>query len=301
MSIYSRATLGEPDNQIVFNDYTLDTVYRITSRAPQRFQIRQEDFPTPFVSGISDFQTLIGETTYAIQGKMYPKNEAAFDTGLAALRAVGSLELQQADPYSSDGYVPYVWGEALQQKQLFVKVLYVRVTEDTRQGFVQPFTIICKIKDPTIYGSTLKVASTAQSSSSTTTGSANYPFKYPIAYGSTVYTVSSTATNVGTLPGYPLSIQIFGPVTNPTITNTTTGKYITVNSTLSSGSDVMTITYNKDSLSVTLNGVSVLQNVTGDSTWFKLNPGGNVIQLSGQTVSNGAYAVCNYYDTWSLA
>lgn len=233
---------------------------------------------------------------------MYPYDEASYDTGLAKLRAIGSLDLQQADTYATDeGYVPYVWSEALRSKQVFLKVLYAQVMEDTRQGFVQPFQLICKIKDPIIFGATLKLATTGASNPTQTTGSAAYSFTYPVVYGATLYSGSADATNAGDLPVYPVSIQVTGPVNTPKITNQKTGEYITVNVNLTSGTDVLLLQYGKDKLSVTLNGVSVVNKVTSDSTYFKIKPGTNTILLSGTSVSTGAVAIVSFYDAWNLA
>lgn len=304
MSIYEESTLGDPDNQITFGDPTTDPYYRIQTRLPQKFQVRAEDFPIPFDNGISDFLTLIGQTVYILNGTMYPSNEFSYDDGQSALRTLSSLSRNQVDPYQSDeGYIPYIWGNASgdNQRQLFVKPLYVSMTEDTKMGLQQPFQIVCKIKDPTIYGGTLKVASTAQSNPSQTTGSASFPFAFPMAFGSTLYTVSADANNEGTEYTDPISIQIYGSITNPVITNGATGEYIECDVTLSADTDVLTIQYSGDSLSVTLNGNSVIQYVTNVSTYFKIGPGVNTIQLTGQTVSTGAYAELSYYDAYSLA
>lgn len=302
MSIYRQATLGDTDNQITFNNFTNFPVFRAQTRAPQRYQLRADDAPIPFEDGISDFQTLVGQTVYAIKGTMYPRNETNYDQGLDMLRAVCSLTLEQNDSYSlSGGYVPYVWNNAAETRQIFMKPLYVQITEDTRQGFVQPFTIFAKIEDPTIYGGTLKTASTAASNPSSTTGTALYSFGYPVLYGSTTFTVSANAYNKGNVPAYPNAVTIYGPCSTPTITNTRTGEYITVNVTLNSSSDVLLITYGKNNLSVTLNGVNNLKNVVSGSTYFKIQPGSNVIQLSGASVSTGAYATVNFYDSYALA
>lgn len=305
MSVYTQATLGEPDNFITFNDYTLNPVYRSITRQPQKYQVREQDIPIPFESGVSDFQTLIGETIYVIDGKMYPADETSYDSGIADLRAVSSLELEQTDPYTSDeGYVPYVWGDssaATGSKQLFVKVLYVQFAEDTRQGFVVPFRIYCKIKDPTIYGATLKQANTSQSNPSQATGGAIFSVAFPVVFGASTVSVTANATNNGNVPSYPVSIDVYGPVTNPIVTNTLTGEYIQVNQSLGSGTDHLNIQYDKDTLSVTLNGTNVLNSVTSGSTYFKIKPGVNPITLSGSAVTTGAYAIVNYYDSYPLA
>jgi hypothetical protein len=308
MSIYTRATLGYPDNQIVMNDYTINPVYRTVTRLPQKYQIREQDIPIPFESGVADFNTLLGQTIYLIEGVMYPADEITYDSGLAKLRDVGNLDLEQVDvnigtTFSNDGYVPYVWGDAGGNltKQLFVKCLYVQLAESTRQGFVVPFRIYCKVKDPTIYGATLQTASTAASVPGASSGSAVYPFAYPIVYGATYYTVTATATNNGTIPVRPESVDVYGPVTTPVITNGATGEFLKVAVTLNSPSDHLQIQYAKDYLSVTLNGVNHLKDVSTDSTYFKIHPGGNGISLTGSSISSGSYATVNFYDGYSLA
>lgn len=308
MSIFSRATLGFSDNQVVLNDVTTDPYYRVEARAPARYQIRSQDIPIPTESGVADYNTLIGETTYVIQGTMYPRSQSTYDSGLNKLRDVANVELEQADInagnlFNNNGYVPYSWGDSngALSKQLFVKPLYVMASETTKQGYVVPFKLICKIKDPTIYGGTLKTASTAQGTPGATIGSAIFPFAFPLAFGATYYTVSAAAINNGTVPTYPQSIDVYGPVTSPIITNTATGEFIKVAVTLSSVGDHLQIQYGKDYLSVTLNGVNNIKNVSSDSTYFKIKVGGNNISLSGSSISSGSYATLNYYDGFSLA
>jgi len=304
MAIYEVSTIGEPDNQITFNDATTDPYYRVLTRLPQKYQIRAEDVPIPFQSGISDFLTLIGDTVYVIHGKMYPASEFSFDAGRQALAGVSSLDLEQTDTYAVDeGYVPYSWGDALSatnSKQIFLKVLYCNIPEDTRQGYAQPFSIICKIKDPTIFGYNLKTASTAQANPTSTTGTFVLPTVLPAPIGITLYSVSANANNIGTVPSYPTAITVYGPVTNPKITNSSTGESLQVNVTLSSSSDVLLINYSKDSFSITKNGVNVAQYLTSTSTLFKIHPGTNTITLSGG-LSTGAYCTVTYYDSWPLA
>jgi hypothetical protein len=304
MAIYEQSTLGEPDNQIIFNNTATDPFFRALTRLPQKYQLRESDIPVPFQSGISDFLTLIGDTIYVITGKMYPSSEQAYDAGRQTLAAVSSLDIEQADPFSNDeGYVPYVWGDFLNataSKQLFLKVLYCDMAEDTRQGYAQPFKLVCKIKDPTIYGAVLKQASTANANPSNTVGTFVLPTTLPAPIGITEYNVSANANNIGNIPSYPTSIVITGPVTNPSITNSATGQHITVNATLSTGSDVLTIIYSKDSFSITKNGVNYAQYLTSDSVLFKIMPGSNIITLNGG-LSTGANAVLSFYDSWALA
>lgn len=303
MSIYTVATLGEDDNLVSFNDYTIDPVYRTQARSPSKWQIRQQDLPVPFESGSSDFLTLIGDSAYILTGVMYPSSELSYDAGLAKLRAVCSLDLNQDDIASDQGYVPYKYGDASGNldKQIFMKPLYVQLAETTQQGFVQPFTIYAKIKDPTIFSGVTKTASTLESNTSMTTGSAVFPVTFPVVFGSTLFTVSATAQNNGNIAGYPASIIVTGPVNNPKITNQATGESIEVDVNLASTSDILTLIYDKDTLDINVNGTSKVASLTNDSTLFKIQPGANTITLSGTTVSDSAFATINYYDTWPLA
>lgn len=305
MAIYQLSYLGTSDNRVYFNDYTgqyhSGIIYRLKSRQPQRRQIRELDIPVPFENGISDFETLIGQTAYVIDGTMYPAGESSSDAGLQILRSACSLELNQDNILSDDGYVPYVWSEFNDTKQIFMKPLYVQLVETTRGGLVQDFRIIAKIKDPTIYGGTLNQANTSQADFTTATGTAKYSFAYPINYGASTSSVSIDANNAGTLPVYPVAINIYGPVTNPKITNTATGEYIQVNTSLATSSNVLSISYDKDSLRVETDGVSTLNLVTTLSTYFKIQPGSNPFELTGSSIGNGAYAIVSFYDGYPLA
>jgi hypothetical protein len=255
----------------------------------------------PFENGISDFETLMGQYAYVIDGVMYPGSESEYDEGLRTLRKVASLDVSQDDNLSDDGYVPYIWTDFTGQKQVFVKVMYVQIIEDTRKGLVQPFRFICKVKDPTIYGVTIKVADTSSSDPTTSSGTAIYPFAYPIIYGASTYSVSGEANNEGDLAIYPIGITVVGPVNSPKITNTTTGEFIQINANLSTTSNILRISYDKDSLSAEVDGVSVLNDEVSGTTWFKIQPGGNDLQLTGSSIGSGAYMQLSFRDGYPLS
>lgn len=306
MAIYDLSHLGTDANQVFFNDYTGEfqsggTVFRVKSRAPQQRQIRDLDIPIPFENGISDFETLIGKTAYVIDGTMYPGGESDSESGLATLRRVSSLELNQDDVLSDTGYVPYVWTEFSNNKQVFMKPLYVQIVESTRQGLVQDFRIIAKIKDPTIFSETLSQSSTQPANFGPATGTAIFPHTFSLIFGASTSSVSVDANNVGDLPVYPVAIAIHGPVNSPKITNTATGEYIEVTVNLAGTGNTLAISYDKDSLRVELDGISVINQVTAASTYWKLQPGSNVISLTGSSISTSAYATVSYRSGWPLS
>jgi len=301
VAIYNPSSIGVTGNLINFNDYSTSPIFRVLSRTPERRQIRAYDLPVPDENGISDFQTLIGSVAYIIQGVMYPGSETDYDNGLRAIRKLADLDFSQSDADTDYGYVPYVIGDSQGNKQIFLKVLYVDVPEDTRKGLVQPFRLVCKIKDPTIYGYTLNTVSTAAADFTAATGSAIYPFEYPILYGASTSSVSASGNNEGDIDVYPQNITIVGPVNTPTFTNTTTGEYITVDVNLATSSNVLSIYYNRDTLRVEQDGNSVIDKVTNGSTYFKIQPGLSDYSLTGNSISDGAYATMTFYNGYALS
>jgi hypothetical protein len=299
MSIYASSAIGTDTNKITFNGTTFP-IFRVQARRPQQRNIRDLDINVPFENGISDFETLIGKTAYIIEGTMYPGSESNYDAGLKALRKLASLDISQADVLSDDGYVPYVYEEYSRSKQIFMKVLYVDIPESTRKGLVQPFKLVCKVKDPTIFGYPMRTANTGVADFTTATGTALYSFQYPIIYGASTTTVTVDANNIGDIPAYPVAINVYGPVNTPRITNVTTGEYIEVTVNLATSSNNLSIAYDKDSLIVTLDGVNVIKQVTNTSTYLKIQPGSNIFQLSGSSIGSNSYAVITYYDAYSL-
>lgn len=302
MSIFDTCYIGTSNNRLTFNNYSSFPIYRVESKAPQARQIRELDIPIPYESGISDFETLIGKMAYVINGTMFPDSEVTFSSGLANLRKLSSLDYEQADADSDYGYVPFVYSEnGVDNRQIFIKILYVDINENVDDGFVTDFRLICKVKDPTIYGFPQKTTTTQGTDPTTSGGAAVFPVTLPVVFGASTISVATSPINNGTIAGYPASIKVYGPVNSPRITNGATGEYIEVTQNLASSSNVLTITYDKDSVDVSIDGNSVLDSVTSASTYFKLKPGTNELTLSGSSVGTDAYIECNYYDVYALS
>lgn len=298
--VYEQSSIGTGANQVIFNSFTIYPVYRMKQRAVTKREIEEFDIKLPEGTGDADFQTFIGKSYFVIQGTMFGKDRVSFDAGKRALRKLASLDVSQADALSDQGYAPYKWSDADYDKQLFVKVMYADVPESSSNGGRMPFRLLCKVKYPVIFS---QVASTAVigSATATTSGTSNLPFTLPRAIGLTSYSSSGTVVNNGDMPTYPQSIVITGPITTPRITNSTTGKYIELTVNLTTTGDTVIITYDQDSLSITQGGVSVLNQLTAASTFFKLSPGNNTLTLTGATVGSGATASISCLSAWPLS
>lgn len=300
-TVFDLSTLGTSSNKIVFNDYDYQfqtgLLFRMEHRSPTRREVREFDIPTPEVNGVADFQTLIGKEYLVLSGTMYADDDSYYASGRDLLRTVTSLEINNADQSTDSGYVPYYWTEASGDRQMFVKPLYVDVPEATRQGLVQPFRILCKVKRPKIYSLT-KVSGIVGATSTPTIsgGTSGLSFGFPVFLGASTYTTGGPAINRGTLSSFP-SFTIIGPAINPRITNNNTGEYIEVDVNLATTADTLNISYNEDSIDINRNGVSVYNALTAGSTLFKVKPGITTFTYQGgtNTTSTATYA---FYSVW---
>jgi hypothetical protein len=284
----------------------------MTARTPTKRELREFDIDLPESSGVADFETFIGKEYLILAGTMYPGSgdEVDFWSGRRALKKLASLEYEQNDPNSDQGYVPYSWIEDI-PKQLFVKVLYVNVPEQTSLGIVQPFSILCKIKYPVVFSVTpvqadmLIGVSTSVSAGmhipaqipaqigSSTQAIGVVPFIVPVILGATPGTASVLLNNYGDLASYPTFV-INGPIFNPKITNNSTGEYIGLNINLGAGQSAI-IQYDQDSApSLSANGINVYGDLTQGSTLFKIKPGNVALTLTGSSVGQGANASVSF-------
>lgn len=302
MAIYDPSTMGVGANLIHFNDDSsgVDPYFRVLKRRPSNRDIRNFDTPLPEDSGIADFKTLLGRTDYILEGKMYPSSQNSYEQGRRALRKLANVVGNQDDPQTDRGYVPYIWPETDQNKQLLMKVLFVDLPEDTQYGLVQPFKLYCKVKYPVIKGTTLNIADT-QGASGTIIGAVGYPLKYPALLGKNFGVINSQATNLGDIPAYPESIVINGPIGHPRLTDITTGQFIDVDVVLNSTSDILLLKYGPETSSITANGPSVFNKLSKDSDLFLIPPGPNNFQLSGASLGAGARAQISFYDAYPLS
>jgi len=91
----------------------------------------------------------------------------------------------------------------------------------------------------------------------------------------------------------PITLEISGTATNPKITNTLTGEYIKVNRTLVDG-DTLIITTEFGNKRVEQNGINVFNYIDLGSTFFSLNEGDNVIELTTDDINDNATIRINY-------
>ena len=130
-------------------------------------------------------------------------------------------------------------------------------------------------------------------------GGMEIPMAIPMSMNQSGSSVTEL-TNSGNVSSYPI-YTLFGPLTNPTFTNLTTGKSFTLNYTLSSSSENITIDTIKRTVIYrpTQNGnpTNIRQYFSGD--FVTLVPGVNQVKLSNSNYNNQAFCRVVWRDSYS--
>lgn len=106
-------------------------------------------------------------------------------------------------------------------------------------------------------------------------------------------TGAATVTNGGNFEAYPV-ITFYGPLTNPSITNITTGKTLNLNLTLASETDYVVVDiFNRTAL-LYPGGTNARRYLSGD--FWTLAKGNNIINIGNPTYTSIGKAVLLYRD-----
>ena len=113
------------------------------------------------------------------------------------------------------------------------------------------------------------------------------PVASPIPYTADSIDINNTG-DISTNPVY----EIVGPVTNPSVRNTTTNKLFTINTALATGEKI-TVQLINNVLDARKNGVNVISSFTGD--FPILQPGVNTLRFTASTFQVGAKVDVTYF------
>ena len=202
--------------------------------------------------------------------------------------------LQQALIAQQSGTTPlyFLLSTAAGEQVINARVRGFMTTVDPNYTYgyiLSQVTFFCP--DPAYYDSNVQTATLAYSPP---TGRI-YNRVYNLVYGGGSATITTTISNNGWYYSFP-TIDIYGPIDNPVIGNTTQNASLSFNVSLSD-TDVLSIDlYNK---LITLNGQPA-RNLLTSGTWFSASPGNNDFYLTGDagsTLVNVTEAVV----TWQSA
>ena len=127
-------------------------------------------------------------------------------------------------------------------------------------------------------------------------GGVTYPVIYPVIYGAESGSIGNV-NNLGNARAFPL-IYIVGPITNPIIQNTTTGKFMRLNLTLTAAEQIIIDTYPSARTILKNGNQSMISSKSDNSTFWWLNPGVNVITLRSGISSDTGQAQIVWRDSY---
>jgi hypothetical protein len=143
-----------------------------------------------------------------------------------------------------------------------------------------PFSVSFLADDPVIYDNTAGHA-TSVTLSRVAGGGITWPLSWPLSWPAGA--AGSTVNNTGTVPIYPV-ITLTGSMTNPVLSNQTTGEFISLPGfTAPSDAVVLVDLYNH---TITLNGGNVAGLLGAGSSWWGLQKGQNTIKLTTSDVAD---------------
>lgn len=146
-------------------------------------------------------------------------------------------------------------------------------------------TVRFDASDPRLYAFT---ESSEADTLPTTEGGLEFNETPPLTFGAVSTGGLFECDNEGTFPTSPV-IKLTGPVTNPRVTNVTTGQTTELELTVSSGDYVV---LDAGARTVLLNGTaSRYSSLASDSEWFDLEPGVNEIRYEASTTTSSAITV----------
>ena len=213
----------------------------------------------------------------ALQGNVFSSNVNALETTRTALQAALKGQNVTVGIITNAG-ASYVIYANLISFQMPIP----------RDLFKAPFKIELVATDPTIYDNSGGGALTANVAL-IVSGGYTYPVTYPVTYAGS--TGPTTVSNSGTTPVYPM-ITLTGTMTNPVITNNSTGAFLSLTPITTGPGDTVTIDMRQRR--ILLNGGNIYALKSGLSSFWSLQPGGNSISLTSSSGSDTVTATVSW-------
>lgn len=159
------------------------------------------------------------------------------------------------------------------------------------------FLIAGVAEDPLIYSRTLRAQTLDPAA--TGGGGLSSPMTSPLTSTASV-AGQALFLNDGTADTWPV-LRVYGPATDPVITNATTGGVLAFTYTLGAG-EFLEVRTNPRRRRILLNGTTSrwsARNFAGSTAWWPLVPGSNDLRIGFATYSAGARLDVEWRDAWA--
>lgn len=261
----------------VNNPFTSGLFAKIDSiKGLEKPQMRTSSMNRPGANGGILSNQLYGGRLVTIEGQIYSPNLSSYMAARQAFikmcridkNAYGDIEEKEMKLTARDGTLYSIFGSVIDF-----------TLGQSKYNFA-PFQLQFYASRPEIFSqSEYTVFLTARSS-----GGVVYPVIYPAVYEASEGG-NLSVINLGNMNSLP-RLYLSGQLTNPVISNITTGKYMSIGEILMDSDD--TIEIDMRDQTILFNGTSDLEAKILGSDWWDLMPGTNLIQLTtGDSADDG--------------
>jgi hypothetical protein len=273
---------GADGTTVVFNDGGPWILEDVTGFDSPNVRQNLEDLPEADGAVAGDF--FFGSRPVTMRGRIAAATAAERNNQVVSLqRALRGLRSNVTLRSQASGLPPM---------QASARLDNVRVTG----GHVKEFLISLVCADPLIYSQALHAQSVLIALSN---NGVPWPVVWPAAWGGG--TGDTTPLNVSNDGNFdtPPAIRIFGAVTDPRVTNDTTGLTLYLDAFQLLAGEYVDVDMAART-AVRSNGQNVYDKVRfPGSTWWTLAPGSNSVALRGLQLGAGAELQVNYRDAWA--
>lgn len=231
---------------------------------------------SPYQDGVTATHSSLGPRNIVIEGKIIDSNRENRQAYRHKLLSIFNPKL--------DGKLIIDLGSA--QRQIDCKVEQAPYFSSNSEQNYQNFSISLLAPNP--YWQDIN---TTQKEIVTWIGGISFPLKLPTKFSTAGPRIINVVNN-GDVET-PIKLEITGTATNPKILKRLTGEFIKVNRTLTTD-DTLVITTDFGNKRVEQNGVNVFNYIDLNSTFFSLDVGDNVIELTTDDVTDNANIKISY-------
>lgn len=264
---------------ITFNtNFTAGTDIYMLTDIPEGFQspqIRETENVRQGQHGITDQISWYGKRSIVLTGKVISNTQAGRKVMENNIRSIFALDGVQTNVNASY-YTMYITDEDGTEKQIDVKVsIGVEFSKVPLEANRRDFIVTLKARDPRMFSQTLNSQDLAEAFDATTF---MLPTMLPFSLDPQTVFVE-TLTNDGNFASPPI-ITLSGIATNPRIINNTTGVEMKLNTTMTTGDEII---IDVGSGTIEKNGIDILSTLDSTSQWLYLAAGDNEIELRDDT------------------
>ncbi len=247
-------------------------------------EVRTDVEDLPEQDGAVAGSFFLGSRPIVLTGRIKADTVADRNAAIATLsRASLALRADAVLQFQPDG-MPALQVHVRRQQRLLVG-----------GGYVKEFQLQLVAADPRIYSQLLN---TVGATGTTSTTGAAFPLVFPVNFGGgSGGTVNLNAANAGNV-GAPPVLKVTGPVTNPQVTNSTTGESLYLDNLDLVAGEYVTVDVAARTVAKS-DGANLYARVRfPDSAWWLLAPGTNLIQLWAAASSAGVQLDVSWRDSW---